>query len=164
MHSPRKTRLLSCLFVLGLAVQPLSAIAQQPFNYYPAYGAHRGRMVYHQGPFGGTRQKIHWGGGITDNGAAVLTSAIGAAATIFGPGSSGESAGDKAARDAEFQRSLSDDQDWLTKAKELQSRTEALRNSFLGIAGPPEQIPGAQNGPPPQSGPLDTFDDWDSGQ
>jgi len=163
MYFPSTTRLRSCLFLIAIVALPLSGIAQQPFNYYPAYGALRGRMVYHQGPFGGTRQKIHWGGGITDNGAAVLTSAIGAAATIFGPGSSGESAGDKAARDAEFQRSLSEDQDWLTKAKDLQSRTEALRNAFLGTSNPPPP-PGPQNGPITPPGPLDTFDDWDSGR
>jgi len=163
MHYPARILLLSCLSVTGITALPSSGIADQPFNYYPAYGAHRGRIVYHQGPFGGSRQKIRWGGGLTDNGAAVLTGAVGAAATIFGPGSSAASTGDKAARDAEFQRSLNEDNDWLQKARDLQNRTETLRNAYLSVSGSQNgKLQNSHDNVGLQSGAIDDFSDWDS--
>jgi hypothetical protein len=147
---------IALLILAGSEMAPSRTIAAQPFYYYPAYGSHRGRIVYHQGPFGGSKQKIHWGGGITDNGAAVLTTAIGAAATIFGP-DSGETKEERASRDAAFQQRAAEEQDLLAKARELQGRTEALRASFMG--GQPPPLP--QTDPLPQQG-LDSFSNWDS--
>lgn len=147
---------IALLILAGSEVVPSRTIAAQPFYYYPAYGSHRGRIVYHQGPFGGSKQKIHWGGGITDNGAAVLTTAIGAAATIFGP-ESGETKEERASRDAAFQQWAAEEQDLLAKAKELQTRTEALRATFTSAPPQPQQ----QTELPPQQT-LDSFSNWDS--
>src|SRR5262245_31019455 len=146
---------LSSMIGLAVATAVVSASAAQPFYYYPAYGAQRGRIVYRQGPFGGTRQKIHWGGGLTDNGTSVLLSAIGAAETVFGPGDSSANKEAQAARDAEFKRSIDEDRRLLAEAKALRARTEALRNQFAGGQ--------TSNGKPPplvNSGSLDNFSDW----
>jgi hypothetical protein len=154
--------------LLGTCACPSALLAQQPF-YYPAYGAHRGRISYHQGPFGGTRQKIRWGGGITDNGAAVLTSAIAAAGPILTAALGGraleEDPAERAQRELENQRSLEDDQRLQTEASELLARTHQLRDSFSVGAPPllPSQLPatGATTPPPATGTPSrDDFRDW----
>jgi hypothetical protein len=63
------------LIVLMSPAAVRSARAEQPFFYYPAYGAQRGRIVYRDGPRV-NRQKIRWGNGLTEYGAQVLTHGI----------------------------------------------------------------------------------------
>jgi hypothetical protein len=140
------TTLTLLALVLGsCAICPSALLAQQPY-YYPAYGAHRGRISYHRGPFGGTHQKIRWGGGITESGAAVLLGAIDAAgpilSSVLGGRSLEEDAGQRALKDAEQQRALADDQRLQTEASDLLARTRQLRDSFTGAAPLiPDQTP-----------------------
>ncbi len=70
--------------LLLAAMTPLrEARADQPFYYYPAYGAHRGKIVYRDGIFV-NRQKVRWGGGLTPYGTQVIGDAITAFAPIVG--------------------------------------------------------------------------------
>jgi hypothetical protein len=55
---------------LALFALPAECFAQPPL--YEPYGAWRGRIRYHEGPFGGVRTRIRWGGGITPVGGQVL--------------------------------------------------------------------------------------------
>ncbi|MCU0880071.1 MAG: hypothetical protein MUF06_20055 [Pirellulaceae bacterium] len=71
----------AAVLVSGLAC-PQHASAENPFYYYPAYGAHRGKIVYRDGPFV-NRQKIRWGNGLTAYGADVFNNAFGAATQIL---------------------------------------------------------------------------------
>jgi hypothetical protein len=61
---------LLALLQLALVALPAECFAQPPM--YEPYGAWRGRIRYHEGPFGGVRTRIHWGGGITPVGGQVL--------------------------------------------------------------------------------------------
>lgn len=65
----------------GLA-QPQPAAGQNPFYYYPAYGAQRGKIVYRDGLLV-NRQKIRWGNGLTPYGAAVLMHGFDVAGTVI---------------------------------------------------------------------------------
>lgn len=63
------------LIVVALSSIAPAASAEDLFIPYPAYGAHRGKIVYRDGPFG-SRQKVRWGNGLTAYGAQVLTHGI----------------------------------------------------------------------------------------
>jgi hypothetical protein len=128
------------------------AAGQSPFYYYPAYGAQRGKIVYRDGPLV-NRQKIRWGNGLTAQGASVLNSAIGAAVQILPAVLRDDpAAAEEAARSqAEFARSMADEEARMQQAQQLYANTQALRTSF-GLTPPPV---GGSSG----SG---SFSDWDN--
>jgi hypothetical protein len=141
----------AAVLVSGLAC-PQHASAENPFYYYPAYGAHRGKIVYRDGPFV-NRQKIRWGNGLTAYGADVFNNAIGAAVQIL-PAVLREDPAtddDHARSQAEFSRSMAEEAARMQHAQQLYSKTEALYTAF-GLT--PTHVGGAGN--------AGSFSDWDN--
>jgi hypothetical protein len=144
------------LLFLAVACQVIAtatpAWAEQPFFYYPAYGAQRGKIVYRDGPFV-NRQKIRWGNGLTEYGAGVINNAIGAAVQIL-PAVIKEdpaAAEDAARSQAEFSRSMADEQVRMQQAQQLYSKTGALYTAF-----------GLTPTPAAGGGSAGSFSDWDN--
>lgn len=75
MSTAKASRFLVLLAVaaIGGAFFPAVGLGQTAFQ-YPPYGALRGRMVSRDGAY--RVQRYRWGGGITPQGAAFLTSAV----------------------------------------------------------------------------------------
>jgi hypothetical protein len=138
--------------VLSLA-EPPRASGQNPFYYYPAYGAHRGKIVYRDGPLV-NKQKIRWGNGLTPYGADVLNNAIGAAVQILPAILREDPAAeeDRARSQAEFSRSMADEELRLQQAQQLNARTQSLAVSF-GLSAAPAASVGGNSG---------SFGDWDN--
>ena len=139
----------SLVVVLPLAAMgPLGeARADQPFYYYPAYGAHRGKIVNRQGPFV-SRQKVRWGGGLTPYGAQVIGDAITAFAPIVG-GFIGKEAevADKSADERAALELCESYAAELRRANDLLVRSAMLLGHDL--SSPPRGAPGGPVVPPP---------------
>jgi hypothetical protein len=81
LHSKLVRRVFALLALLLTLGADAAAQAEQPFFYYPAYGANRGRIRYVDGVFR-NKQRIHWGNGVTDNGVLVMRDLAAAAQEI----------------------------------------------------------------------------------
>jgi len=101
MSMAKVSRFLVLLAVsaIGGAFFPDTGLGQTAFQ-YPPYGALRGRMVSRDGVY--RVQRYRWGGGITPQGAAFLTSAVNAVVpmipSLIGRGEGGDSDADGGTR------------------------------------------------------------------
>lgn len=157
---------------LGASLGGMATPAQagQPFFYYPAYGAHRGKIVNRDGLLV-NRQKVRWGGGITSNGAAVFHDLFAAAVPIVQDALGGGKELDPGMSPEQLDQVRSLEANKQARADAMLAQTVALRRSlgipdeavaFGGNAGAGPAAGGAQPGnSQPGGSTSDGFSDWE---
>lgn len=151
LHSTFVRRMFSLIVLLVLAGADAAAQAGEPFFYYPAYGANRGRIRYVDGVLR-DKQRIKWGNGVTDNGVLVMRDIATAAQQIL-PAVLNNAAAPAAEEEkharAAHSLAIAQDEQLQARAEEILEANQKLLDRLGGSPGvidPPVSPPATPTG------------------